>query len=582
MKRRNLSSLSAGTGLGAVCGNAEDKSKERFIKIAKKRRYALLTSETSGPETSALLELFNSYENRHGEYIKVVIGSPVTRDGLNLANVLQVHLVEPWWNEASIYQAESRAIRSTSHVDLLEDKRKELERAGLPTDNVTIEIKVYRHAAVNKEGKSIDVQMYELSEEKDRQIKRVMRMMKQCAVDCQINYMRNVRPKDIDYSKTCDYDICAYKCVDPAPSEIDFTSYDVLYSDEIVEAAKQEIEDIFRVVFSITYDELYEELKDYRRKFIDLAVTDLVEKRIPIYNRYGIRSYLREDGNNLFLRNDYPLNTFEAPGAVALTEYSSYLLGIKEMSLNEYNTELQLGEGNILESISRARNIDEKIDSLTIENKVLLLETSIRYYYIDISRTQGSEISTALPKDKTDKTEEYRALAEKVISKYRNYVFIEFEPVKTIEMARKFVTERGKGRGRKPKEGAKFKLKEREAEELIKSLEKPSSKTIVYFHDLYAAARAATAFALTAEKRATIRILRDDEPWRDVTDIEDIVYSEIIKLKRQREKVEYDIYGLIIEDGELRIVDRTTEKNESRDKRVRSVEEFVAHGIRKI
>ena len=142
---------------------------------------------------------------------------------------------------------------------------------------------MYKRQAVNSEGTSIDLDMYQLSEIKDREIKRIIRMMKQSSTDCQINYARNVRPNDINYSAICDYDVCAYKCVDPKPDFIDYTSYDVLYSNDVVESAKSEIIDIFRIVFTISYFEIYNEL-NYRRKMIDLAVSELVENKTPIYD----------------------------------------------------------------------------------------------------------------------------------------------------------------------------------------------------------------------------------------------------------------------------------------------------------
>jgi hypothetical protein len=542
-------SISGSGGLSSICGGKSlddvDLKRERFIRIPKALRYALLTSDTSGPEAGTLLELFNSYENRHGEYIKVIIGSPVTRDGLNLANVLQIHLAGPGWNQASSYQAESRAIRSTSHVDLIEEERERLIKAGLDPNTAYINIAVYRHASLNREGKSVDIEMYELSEKKDREIKRIMRMMKQASTDCQINYNRNVRPKDINYSATCDYDICAYKCSDPIPNVIDFTSFDVLYSEDIVESAKSEIIDIFRVVFQITYESLYNELEGYRRKFIDLAVTDLVEKKIPIFNRYGYKSYVREDRGTLFLRNDFPLNLFEPKGAIALSEYSSYLIGKQTMTLNEYNGSLQRGSGNVLDILQGLDRdeIYEKIDTLTLENRIMLLETCIQDYYINKKETETNVI---------------------VLNKFRSYIFIEFEPTKSIEYVKKAISERGKGRGRKPKEGSKFKLTDKQEKELEDLLSKDSKKEVIYFHNLSTSSQAQTSYSITAKfKRSEgkIRLLKpsEDISWRDANDVEELVYNELIKNKTQKEKVEHNIYGLILGDEKFRIVDKTTE-----------------------
>jgi hypothetical protein len=544
-------SLAGGNSLSTVCGGKSlddvDVKKDRVVRIGKKLRYALLTSDTSGPESTTLLELFNSYENRHGEYIKAVVGSPVTRDGLNLANVLQIHLVEAGWNQASTYQAESRAIRSTSHVDLLDEER---IRSG--RDDVSIVIKVYRHAAITELGQGIDIEHYELSEKKDREIKRIVRMMKIIATDCHINYARNVREKDVDYTSTCDYDICEYKCFSDLGDEIDYTSYDVLYSAGVIEEAKSEIIDIFRVIFQIDYETLYSELSHFRRKFIDLAVTDLIEKKTIIYNRYGYKSYLREDKNFLFLRTDYSLNNFQE-GGLSLTEYSSFLIGKETITLEMYNGRRQREELNLSSEVFN----DDEIDDLTLENRILLLESAMQSYYID----------------KNENLEERNVF---IINKFRNYIYIEYEPRRALEYVTKAMSERGKGRGRKPREGTKFKLTERQVNELDKILGEKDKKEVIYFHNLSVTGQAQTSYAMTAKFKKSegeIRLLKPSETvnWRTANDIEDIVYNEIIRQKSVGEKVEHEIYGLILADSHFRIVDQSSEDVEKSSKDRRKV-----------
>ncbi len=274
-----------GAGLPPVCAPENTRGAARQVRIQKGLRYALLTSETPGPERTTLLEAFNSFENRHGEYIKAIIGSPMSRDGINLANVLQIHLVGPGWNQATTYQAESRAIRSTSHVDLIAEERERLIAEGKNPDNAFVTINIYQHASVTREGRSIDLHMYQKSEEKDREIKRIMRMMKQVATDCQIHYNRNVRPGDVNGSSQCDYDVCAYQCYDPAPDFIDYSSYDVLYTGDIVSAAMTDIKKIFHVEFNMNFVKLYRLFGHYRKKFIDEAVANLIQSKSHIIDR---------------------------------------------------------------------------------------------------------------------------------------------------------------------------------------------------------------------------------------------------------------------------------------------------------
>ena len=285
-------------------------------------------------------------------------------------------------------------------------------------------------------------------------------MMKIIATDCYVNYIRNVREKDVDYTSTCDYDVCEYKCFSEVGDEIDYTSYDVLYSSNVVEEAKSEIIDIFRVVFQIDYETLYNELSIFRRKFVDLAVTDLIERKVPIYNRYGYKSYLREDKNFLFLSNEFPQDVFRS-GGLSLTEYSSFLIGKETITLNEYNGRKQREELNLSTEVFD----DEEIDDLTLENRILLLESAMISYYID----------------KNKDLEERNVF---ILNKFRNYIYIEYEPKRALEYVTKAMSERGKGRGRKPREGTKFKLTERQVNELEKILNEKDKKEVVYFHNL--------------------------------------------------------------------------------------------------
>ena len=544
-----------GVGLPPLCAPERTKGVERKIKIAKKIRYAVLTSETPSPEADAMLEAFNSYENRHGEYIKAIIGSPVTRDGLNLGNVLQIHLVGPGWNQASTYQAESRAIRSTSHVDLIAEERERLRMEGKNPDTAHVDIRIYRHAAVTTEGTSIDVHMYQLSEVKDREIKRVMRMMKQVATDCQIHYSRNVRPADVDGSATCDYDICKYQCSDPPPTEIDYSSYDVLYTGDIVDGAVAEIKEIFHIEFTMDFNELYKRLKHYRPRFVDEAVVKLIEKKIPIIDRYGYTSYLREDRGSLFLRRDFPMSVTEKVGGYSLSIYTETLIGIQKMSLNEYIGELQKGEQvELIQQLQKinpeAPEFNQIIDNLNLENKVDLLESSV--YQLFVNQVQSPAIRA-------------------IITKYQTSVFQVPEPIAAIQITAQALANRGKGRGRKPKAGAKFKLTTEQQKEVDEAPVQAGAET-VYIHTLFNQSYDRTSYAVSAKfgkSDGKIRLLKPSEGvgWRDANPYELPVYNTIVQkqLEGMRNQFEqFDIYGSILEpDRKFRIRDKTTEAFEA-------------------
>src|SRR5207253_2746944 len=103
-------------------------------------------------------------------------------------------------------------------------------------------IKIFVHAAVEKgpltlpkdggflngaKGYSknrsvIDVYILRTSEEKEHRNTQIYRLMKEVAVDCAINYRRNVLPNDVSKSRECDYmEECNYTCDTMAPTATD-------------------------------------------------------------------------------------------------------------------------------------------------------------------------------------------------------------------------------------------------------------------------------------------------------------------------------------------------------------------------
>ena len=98
--------------------------------------------------------MFNNKDNLDGEYIKLLLVTPVAKQALNIYHGLRGYMITPEWNEASMEQAMSRILRATSH-DLL------IKRAKAKKDP-KITIKIYRLAAIPKRGGqySVDIKFY--------------------------------------------------------------------------------------------------------------------------------------------------------------------------------------------------------------------------------------------------------------------------------------------------------------------------------------------------------------------------------------------------------------------------------------
>jgi superfamily II DNA or RNA helicase len=156
--------------------------------------------------------LFNSPENKNGDIIKIIIGSPIISEGVTLKNVRHVHIIEPSWNMSRINQIIGRAVRNYSHHDLEESDR---------TVNIYKYVSVYypkddsfKSIPRNDLHKFfIDREKYVLAEEKDRSNKVVERLLKRISFDCMLMQNRNRNDSKFDHMPECDYQKCDYTCV---------------------------------------------------------------------------------------------------------------------------------------------------------------------------------------------------------------------------------------------------------------------------------------------------------------------------------------------------------------------------------
>jgi SNF2 family DNA or RNA helicase len=114
--------------------------------------------------------IFNQSDNKDGNVIKVILISPAGAEGINLANVRQVHLMEPYWNEGRMQQIIGRAIRQCSHKDLPIKERL---------------VDVYRYKMIRTSKKlTTDQKMEDLARRKINLIESFLEAVRESAVDC--------------------------------------------------------------------------------------------------------------------------------------------------------------------------------------------------------------------------------------------------------------------------------------------------------------------------------------------------------------------------------------------------------------
>jgi len=182
--------------------------------------FILLTSDDKlSPNFKGALEYATTLtaENADGRKVKMIIGSAIASEGLDLKCIRQVHILDSWYHLNRIEQITGRGVRFCSHSLLRAAERN---------------CSIYLHAAVLPEYETADLYAYRLAARKAIPIGQVSREMKIAAWDCMLNEeaiqfkslpMREITDSsgrvlsetfaDRPYTSFCDYmDRCEYAC----------------------------------------------------------------------------------------------------------------------------------------------------------------------------------------------------------------------------------------------------------------------------------------------------------------------------------------------------------------------------------
>lgn len=139
--------------------------------------YAIYSGEEDPKERDEIIRRLISYDNRNGKEIKILMISAAGAEGLDLKNIRQIHLMEPYWNEVRMRQVIGRGIRLNSHTDLPEKDR---------------DITVFRYLSVlspsqlkeSREPVSTDEAIQDIAVRKWMLTEPITEIMKEVAIDC--------------------------------------------------------------------------------------------------------------------------------------------------------------------------------------------------------------------------------------------------------------------------------------------------------------------------------------------------------------------------------------------------------------
>ena len=130
----------------------------------------------------------------YGHIIAVLLVSETGAEGLDLKNIREVHILEPYWDMARIIQIQGRAIRKGSHLNLPETDRNvktivyvSVENKKYINDNKNNKEKIF------KETESIDMSFLKRSIKKQKLIKQFEEVIKSVCIECISNNYKDCK-----------------------------------------------------------------------------------------------------------------------------------------------------------------------------------------------------------------------------------------------------------------------------------------------------------------------------------------------------------------------------------------------------
>ena len=240
--------------LGRQCALCESRERAHTGKVHPftPAKYVILTGQVGlSPNNAASIKAARSKENLYGKDVKVVIGSQVASEGIDLRFVREIYVFDSWFHLNKMEQVLGRGVRTCSHSLLKPTER-----------NCTIYLLVNMYGEEPVE--TADLYMYRIAMNKAVLIGRVTRVLKEHALDCNLNisanYVKDLDPiqkledsqgkirgieddnpdfrkpiniNDTPYTSICDWTECPYTCAKPVDlkavmerGEVDMSTYD--------------------------------------------------------------------------------------------------------------------------------------------------------------------------------------------------------------------------------------------------------------------------------------------------------------------------------------------------------------------
>ena len=288
----------------------------------KPAKYVLLTgSEELSPNNAKSIDAARGANNKYGEEVKVILGSQIAGEGLDLRYIREILVFDSWYHLNKLEQVVGRGIRNCSHVALPQNKR-----------NCTVSLLVNSYAT-NPEKESIDMYSYRQALKKAITVGNVTRVLKEYAIDCTLNreaiMVKNLDPiplildsqgakrenqnvNDVPLTPMCDWlQTCEYECrgsdgeilkTEVPLEEQDTSTYDEYTARFQIHKLRNYLEDrIVKGTAFVTFERIENDFSTIPRPLLASLLNEIVNKKeFSIHTEHGSGRIIFRNGFYLF------------------------------------------------------------------------------------------------------------------------------------------------------------------------------------------------------------------------------------------------------------------------------------------
>ena len=395
--------------------------------------YGLLTGDISlSPRNEQTIKAQRAFDNADGSKMKIIIGSQIASEGVDLRFVRETHVIDSWFHLNKTEQILGRAIRFLSHCALPKEKRNNtvyLYAAQLPASEYSRETTTSDGLPLKSAGgrETADLYSYRIGFKKAVLVGRVTRTMKVAALDCNLNNQaivikgqapireidsqgkvrEDVNINDMPFTAVCDWiENCEYECkpkINVKDLQIDDSTYDEFSARWRVNRMKERIRVLFGEQAYYQSEDLWNVFADVPRLAAVDLLTDIVDNKNFQVTHGDLTGYIRYcNGYYIFQPNVYADLTIPLAIRVAKFPIKRDLYAPLEYEMAEVTTEDE-EKVNTRESIEGIWSaIAEWCQRLSTSAKYITPPGEIEQRIIEVSH------------DDTEVIEKYRQILEMV------------------------------------------------------------------------------------------------------------------------------------------------------------------------